>query len=81
MDAFLGRTYYLNGGHDNKHGMSKLNARMEQIEVKLKNTCTCANVLRNTFVLNNTYTCTNVLRNTFVLNISIFQYTYKMILY
>lgn len=54
MDAFLGRTYYLNGGHDNKHGMSKLNARMEQIEVKLKNTCTCTNVLRNTFVLNNT---------------------------
>ncbi|KAF3943463.1 hypothetical protein CMV_029985 [Castanea mollissima] len=34
MDAFLSRTYYLNGGHDNKHGMSKLNARMEQIEGK-----------------------------------------------
>nr|XP_023918838.1 glucose-6-phosphate 1-dehydrogenase 4, chloroplastic isoform X1 [Quercus suber] len=34
MDAFLSRTYYLNGGHDNTHGMSKLNARMEQIEGK-----------------------------------------------
>ncbi|XVE89518.1 hypothetical protein DITRI_Ditri20bG0003000 [Diplodiscus trichospermus] len=32
MDAFLSRTYYLNGGYDNKEGMSKLNARMEQIE-------------------------------------------------
>lgn len=37
MEAFLSRTYYLNGGYDNRHGMSKLNARMEQIEVKLKN--------------------------------------------
>ncbi|KAA8545284.1 hypothetical protein F0562_020068 [Nyssa sinensis] len=32
MDAFLSRTYYLNGGHDNIEGMSKLHARMEQIE-------------------------------------------------
>ncbi|KAI9099086.1 hypothetical protein K1719_024853 [Acacia pycnantha] len=32
MDAFLSRTYYINGGYDNKHGMSKLNARMTQIE-------------------------------------------------
>ncbi|XP_007031222.2 PREDICTED: glucose-6-phosphate 1-dehydrogenase 4, chloroplastic [Theobroma cacao] len=32
MDVFLSRTYYLNGGYDNKEGMSKLNARMEQIE-------------------------------------------------
>ncbi|KAK6911682.1 Glucose-6-phosphate dehydrogenase, C-terminal, partial [Dillenia turbinata] len=32
MDAFLNRTFYLNGGYDNKVGMSKLNARMEQIE-------------------------------------------------
>jgi glucose-6-phosphate 1-dehydrogenase len=38
LDAFLSKTYYLNGGYDNKQGMSKLNARMEQIEVKLKNT-------------------------------------------
>ncbi|XP_062144871.1 inactive glucose-6-phosphate 1-dehydrogenase 4, chloroplastic isoform X2 [Alnus glutinosa] len=32
MDAFLSRIYYLNGGYDNICGMSKLNARMEQIE-------------------------------------------------
>ncbi|XWS57399.1 hypothetical protein CRYUN_Cryun09bG0170800 [Craigia yunnanensis] len=32
LDEFLSRTYYLNGGYDNKEGMSKLNARMEQIE-------------------------------------------------
>ncbi|XP_065852748.1 inactive glucose-6-phosphate 1-dehydrogenase 4, chloroplastic [Euphorbia lathyris] len=32
MEAFLSRTYYLNGGYDNIDGMSKLNARMEQIE-------------------------------------------------
>ncbi|KAE8010360.1 hypothetical protein FH972_006735 [Carpinus fangiana] len=32
MDAFLRRIYYLNGGYDNRCGMSKLNARMEQIE-------------------------------------------------
>ncbi|XP_015570639.1 inactive glucose-6-phosphate 1-dehydrogenase 4, chloroplastic isoform X2 [Ricinus communis] len=32
MDAFLSRTYYLDGGFDNREGMSKLNARMEQIE-------------------------------------------------
>lgn len=34
MDAFLDRTYYINGGYDNREGMSKLNALMEQIEVK-----------------------------------------------
>ncbi|XP_020212602.1 inactive glucose-6-phosphate 1-dehydrogenase 4, chloroplastic [Cajanus cajan] len=32
LDAFLSRTYYINGGHDNKSGMSMLNARMDQIE-------------------------------------------------
>ncbi|KAE8660186.1 Glucose-6-phosphate 1-dehydrogenase 4 [Hibiscus syriacus] len=32
MNAFLSRTYYLNGGYDNKEGMSQLNSRMEQIE-------------------------------------------------
>ncbi|XP_058076241.1 inactive glucose-6-phosphate 1-dehydrogenase 4, chloroplastic isoform X2 [Magnolia sinica] len=32
LDAFLNRTYYLNGECDNKEGMAKLNARMEQIE-------------------------------------------------
>ncbi|XP_031281297.1 inactive glucose-6-phosphate 1-dehydrogenase 4, chloroplastic-like [Pistacia vera] len=32
MDAFLSRTYYLNGGYDNKEGMSKLNALMEHME-------------------------------------------------
>ncbi|KAJ6380423.1 hypothetical protein OIU76_016981 [Salix suchowensis] len=32
MEAFLRKTYYLNGGYDNCVGMSKLNARMEQIE-------------------------------------------------
>ncbi|KAF2307337.1 hypothetical protein GH714_026443 [Hevea brasiliensis] len=32
MEAFLSRTYYLNGGCDNREGMSKLNARMENIE-------------------------------------------------
>ncbi|XP_059654388.1 inactive glucose-6-phosphate 1-dehydrogenase 4, chloroplastic-like [Cornus florida] len=32
LDAFLSRTYYLNGGHDNMEGMSKLHTRMEQIE-------------------------------------------------
>ncbi|XWS58065.1 hypothetical protein CRYUN_Cryun08bG0003100 [Craigia yunnanensis] len=32
MDVFLSRTYYLNGGYDNKEGMSRLNAQMEQIE-------------------------------------------------
>ncbi|CAJ1870212.1 unnamed protein product [Sphenostylis stenocarpa] len=33
LDAFLSRTYYVNGGYDNKYGMSMLNARMEQIEL------------------------------------------------
>ncbi|CAA3026579.1 glucose-6-phosphate 1-dehydrogenase 4, chloroplastic isoform X1 [Olea europaea subsp. europaea] len=32
MDDFLRRTYYLNGGYDNREGMSKLSARMEQME-------------------------------------------------
>nr|AIE47269.1 glucose-6-phosphate dehydrogenase [Hevea brasiliensis] len=32
MEAFLSRTYYLNGGCENREGMSKLNARMESIE-------------------------------------------------
>ncbi|XP_028064051.1 inactive glucose-6-phosphate 1-dehydrogenase 4, chloroplastic isoform X3 [Camellia sinensis] len=32
MDTFLSKTYHLNGGYDNKEGMSKLHARMEQIE-------------------------------------------------
>ncbi|KHN43362.1 Glucose-6-phosphate 1-dehydrogenase 4, chloroplastic [Glycine soja] len=32
LNAFLSRTYYINGGYDNKYGMSMLNARMEQIE-------------------------------------------------
>lgn len=36
MHAFLNRTYYLNGGYDNKVGMAKLNAWMEMIEVKLQ---------------------------------------------
>ncbi|KAK4273372.1 hypothetical protein QN277_021789 [Acacia crassicarpa] len=36
MDAFLSRTYYINGGYDNKYGMSKLNARMTQIEGRNK---------------------------------------------
>ncbi|KAJ8752432.1 hypothetical protein K2173_004068 [Erythroxylum novogranatense] len=32
MEAFLSRTYYLNGGYNNREGMSKLNARMKEIE-------------------------------------------------
>eukprot|EP00268_Persea_americana_P032454 TRINITY_DN3192_c0_g1_i13.p1 TRINITY_DN3192_c0_g1~~TRINITY_DN3192_c0_g1_i13.p1 ORF type:complete len:685 (-),score=118.93 TRINITY_DN3192_c0_g1_i13:848-2746(-) len=32
LDAFLSRTYYLNGGYNNKEGMAMLNARMEQFE-------------------------------------------------
>ena len=35
LDAFLSRTYYLNGGYNNKEGMAMLNARMEQFEVRL----------------------------------------------
>lgn len=35
LDAFLSRTYYLNGGYNNKEGMAKLNAQMEQFEVSL----------------------------------------------
>ncbi|XP_061366226.1 inactive glucose-6-phosphate 1-dehydrogenase 4, chloroplastic [Gastrolobium bilobum] len=36
IDAFLGRTFYINGGYDNKYGMSMLNAQMEQIEGRSK---------------------------------------------
>ncbi|KAL6964613.1 Inactive glucose-6-phosphate 1-dehydrogenase 4, chloroplastic [Sarracenia purpurea var. burkii] len=36
MDAFLSRTYYLDGGYDNKEGMSKLHAQMELIEGESK---------------------------------------------
>lgn len=32
MDAFLSRTFHVNGGYDNNKGMSKLNSLMEQIE-------------------------------------------------
>ncbi|KAK4406783.1 Inactive glucose-6-phosphate 1-dehydrogenase 4, chloroplastic [Sesamum angolense] len=32
MEAFMRRTYYLNGGYDNGEGMSKLRAQMEQVE-------------------------------------------------
>ncbi|XP_068658717.1 inactive glucose-6-phosphate 1-dehydrogenase 4, chloroplastic [Aristolochia californica] len=32
LDAFLSRTFYLDGGYDNKEGMTKLNSRMVQIE-------------------------------------------------
>ncbi|URD82822.1 glucose-6-phosphate 1-dehydrogenase [Musa troglodytarum] len=32
LDAFLDRTYHINGGFNNKDGMKKLNRRMEQIE-------------------------------------------------
>ncbi|XP_015874756.3 inactive glucose-6-phosphate 1-dehydrogenase 4, chloroplastic isoform X1 [Ziziphus jujuba] len=32
MDAFLSRTYHIDGGCDNKEGMTKLNSLMEQIE-------------------------------------------------
>ncbi|KAL6008704.1 Inactive glucose-6-phosphate 1-dehydrogenase 4, chloroplastic [Asimina triloba] len=32
LDAFLRRTYYLNGGYNNKEGMTRLNALMEKIE-------------------------------------------------
>ncbi|KAF6138416.1 hypothetical protein GIB67_003794, partial [Kingdonia uniflora] len=32
MDAFLSRTYYLNGGYNNIEGMKKLNERMETVE-------------------------------------------------
>lgn len=35
MDAFLSRTYYLDGGYDNREGMIKLNALMEHVEVWL----------------------------------------------
>ncbi|GAY67292.1 hypothetical protein CUMW_255410 [Citrus unshiu] len=35
IDAFLSRTYYLNGGYDNREGMLKLSALMEHIEYGL----------------------------------------------
>ncbi|XP_058738478.1 inactive glucose-6-phosphate 1-dehydrogenase 4, chloroplastic-like isoform X1 [Vicia villosa] len=36
LEAFLDRTHYVNGGYDNKHGMSLLQDRMEQIEGRSK---------------------------------------------
>lgn len=33
-DVFLSRTYYINGGYDNREGMSKLNVLMKQFEGK-----------------------------------------------
>lgn len=38
MESFLSKTFYLYGGYDNKEGMSKLDARMELLEVKLDST-------------------------------------------
>lgn len=35
MDAFLGKTYYIDGGYNNRDGMSRLDERMKQIEVTL----------------------------------------------
>ena len=35
LNEFLKRTYYIDAGHDNKVGMSRLNSKMAQIEVKL----------------------------------------------
>ncbi|CAH8357893.1 unnamed protein product [Eruca vesicaria subsp. sativa] len=32
MDSFLSRTYYIDGGYDNREGMSRLDKRMKQIE-------------------------------------------------
>ncbi|KFK43241.1 hypothetical protein AALP_AA1G098100 [Arabis alpina] len=32
IDAFLTRTYYINGGYNNRDGMSRLDERMKQIE-------------------------------------------------
>lgn len=34
MDVFLSRTHYINGGYDNREGMSKLNVLMKQFEGK-----------------------------------------------
>ncbi|CAJ2631766.1 unnamed protein product [Trifolium pratense] len=36
LKAFLDRTHYINGGYDNKYGMSLLKAGMEQIEGRSK---------------------------------------------
>lgn len=36
LDAFLDRTYHINGGFNNKDGMKMLNRRMEQIEVRFQ---------------------------------------------
>ncbi|EOA38855.1 hypothetical protein CARUB_v10011205mg [Capsella rubella] len=36
MDAFLSRTYYINGGYNNRDGMSQLAERMKQIEGESK---------------------------------------------
>lgn len=35
IDAFLRRTYYVDGGYDNRKGMSKLTGQMEQVEVSV----------------------------------------------
>ncbi|XP_072976083.1 inactive glucose-6-phosphate 1-dehydrogenase 4, chloroplastic isoform X2 [Typha angustifolia] len=32
LDAFLDRTYYIDGGYNNRDGMAKLNSKMKQIE-------------------------------------------------
>ncbi|KAF2621051.1 hypothetical protein F2Q68_00040545 [Brassica cretica] len=32
MDAFLSRTYYINGGYDNREGMTRLDEKMKHIE-------------------------------------------------
>lgn len=36
LDAFLRRTFYINGGYDNRDGMTKLSSLMEDIEVTFK---------------------------------------------
>lgn len=41
MDSFLSRTYYINGGYDNREGMTRLDKRMKQIEVSL---CVFSNI-------------------------------------
>lgn len=39
MDAFLKRIFYLNGGYDNREGMSNLNTLMEEAEVSATDDC------------------------------------------
>lgn len=41
MDAFLSRTYYINGGYDNREGMTRLDEKMKHIEVSL---CVFSNI-------------------------------------